>query len=142
MRVARFLFCGLMGLMALADCGKDSAPSSDLAVADMTALQNGCPSLSSPQAHPGDPIGGDTWATFAQGFFSTWCTRCHSTTRTGTDRNGAPDGFNWDDQSSVQAHLDQIRIAVGVGNFMPPNDPRPPCDQRQRIVRWIDAGAP
>jgi hypothetical protein len=117
--------------------GKDMTPASD-----MTVLINGCPPLSGLLAMPGDPIDGDTWGTYAQGFFATWCTRCHSSMNVGSARNGAPDGYNWDDLTAVQAHIDNIRSAVGVGNFMPPNDPLPPCSERRRIVRWIDAGGP
>ena len=35
-----------------------------------------------------------------------------------------------------------IRYAVGVINFMPINPPDPTCEERARIVRWIDADAP
>ncbi len=42
----------------------------------------------------------------------------------------------------MRQHLDVIRSAVGVGNFMPPTAPTPTCAERQRIVRWIDAAAP
>lgn len=107
-----------------------------------SGLLNGCPTHPDPLASPGDPIDGDTWDTFAMDFFATWCTGCHSSTLTGDDRAGAPEGFNWDDEGSVRDNLSAIRSAVGVTNFMPPDDPRPPCDERERLVRWIDAGAP
>lgn len=103
----------------------------------------GCPILSAPQAMPGDDLGGDTWETYAQGFFAEYCTRCHSVNNTTREmRNNAPMGLDWDDESSVRANLDRIRDAVGVENFMPPSDPLPSCDERRRIVRWIDSGAP
>lgn len=129
-------------LVFVAACGSGGGGTPDMTTADMTLLVNGCPPLTTPQAQPGDPIGGDTWATFAQGFFASWCTRCHSSTLSGNARNGAPDGYNWDDMSAVIAHAGMIRAAVGVGNFMPPSPPTPPCEMRQRIVRWIDAGKP
>jgi uncharacterized membrane protein len=109
---------------------------------DMTMLVNGCPSWPAALATPDGGAGGDTWATFAQGFFASYCTRCHSSTLTGGARNGAPDGYDWDVESAVRAHLDVIRSAVGVGNFMPPSAPLPACDERRRLVRWIDAAAP
>jgi len=112
-----------------ASCGGSSAP----------AMANGCPVLSSPQA----AMAGDTWQSFAQGFFAANCTRCHSSTLTGSAaRNGAPTGLDWDVEATVKAHLDEIRDAVGVGNFMPPDAPMPNCDERKRIVAWIDAKAP
>ena len=38
---------------------------------DAPAVANGCPVLSSPQP----AMAGDTWDTFAQGFFASYCTR-------------------------------------------------------------------
>jgi hypothetical protein len=134
-------------LLVLAGCGgggtTTDAGTADLAPAppaDMTVLVNGCPPQTAPLAKPGDPIDGDTWATFAQGFFASYCTTCHSSTA--TNRQGAPAGYNWDDETSVRAHLAMIRDAVGVGNYMPPIAPTPSCEMRARIVRWIDADAP
>ena len=132
--------------LALAGCGDNQGPtgSADMAVAggDMTLLANGCPPLTAPVTTPDGGAGGDTWANYAQGFFAMYCTRCHSSTLSGDARNGAPVGYDWDVESAVRARLDFIRTAVGVGNFMPPSDPKPSCDERRRIVRWIDAAAP
>lgn len=128
----------LVAALLVAACGDDDGNPVDAG----DQLINGCPSLTSPQANPGDPIDGDTFATFAGPLLDTYCTRCHSTARTGADRNGAPIGYNWDDEASVRMHLPEMRNAVGVVNFMPPNDPRPTCAERQRLVRWIDASAP
>ncbi len=106
---------------------------------DMTTLVNGCP----PVTQPVDGgAGGDTWASFAQGFFASYCTRCHATAKVGSARNGAPDGYNWDDRAAVNMHLAMIRDATGVSNFMPPGPPTPSCTERYRLVRWIDSGAP
>jgi hypothetical protein len=112
------------------------------------AIVNGCPSLVNPVAQRGESIGGDTWTTFAKPFFATWCLRCHSSTlTTAAQRNGAPDGLNWDVESTVRANLARIRQQAGVLNTMPLrdatiNDPQPSCDERRRLIRWIDAGAP
>jgi hypothetical protein len=123
-----------------AGCGSPTAPALDLAMPDMTVVVNGCPSWVDPIASPGDPIDGDTWQTYAQGWFASWCTRCHSTTA--VDRQGAPSGYDWDVEYAVRAHLSMIRNAVGVMNFMPLTAPLPSCDDRRRLARWIDAGAP
>jgi cytochrome c5 len=109
---------------------------------DMTLVINGCPPLTTPLATPDGGAGGDTWSSYASGFFTMYCTRCHSSALSGAARNGAPDGYNWDDEAAVRARLVMIRDAVGVSNVMPPSAPTPPCDQRRRIVRWIDADAP
>ena len=132
----------LLAALTLSGCSEDGGDSPVDAGRDGPPLINGCPSLSAPQASPGDPIDGDTFDTFAGPLLVQVCTRCHATTLTGAARNGAPIGFNWDDEASVRTHLAEIRNAVGVLNFMPPSDPRPSCDERQRLVRWIDADAP
>ena len=129
-----------------AGCG-DDASSADAAAADGATADaewfHGCPSLVDPLAQPGDPIDGDTFETFAMEFFATWCTRCHSAAlTTPQERNGAPPNYNWDVEASVREHLAEIRYAVGVINFMPINPPDPTCEERARIVRWIDADAP
>lgn len=119
------------------DAGPRDASRSDAGV------RFGCPVLRDPVALPGDDIEGDAWESFAQGFFESYCTRCHSVTRvTREERSSAPEGLDWDDEGTVRANLDRIRNAVGVQNFMPPSDPSPSCDERLRLIRWIDAGAP
>lgn len=139
----RFGFAAMVVMTcAILGCGTgDTAPAIDAAPADAQLAKNGCLVLSSPQAAPGDDLGGDTYATFASGFFSTYCTKCHSSTA--TDRHGAPPGLNWDVEATVRDNLSRIRNAVGVGNFMPPAaETQPSCEDRLRLVRWIDADAP
>ena len=121
----------VIGALALAACGGDDDDGG-----------GACEPFDAEQAEPGDPIDGDTFTTFASGFFATYCVRCHSTGRSGSDRNGAPLGYNWDNEASARAHLDEIRSVVGVSFFMPLDDPKPTCAERQRLVRWIDAAAP
>ncbi|MCU1277736.1 MAG: uncharacterized protein JWM53_1282 [bacterium] len=127
-------------------CGDDSSGggAADMAMAgsDMTLLAHGCAPLTAPVTTPDGGAGGDTWANYAQGFFAMYCTRCHATTLTGSARNGAPSGYDWDDEPTVQMHLEMIRSAVGVINIMPFTPPDPTCAERRRIVRWIDAAAP
>jgi uncharacterized membrane protein len=131
-------FTVLFVVLALGACSGDDGD----APADARII-HGCPSLVEPQAMPGDAIDGDTWDTYARQFFVDWCTRCHSVDNvTPDERTNAPDGYNWDDEASVLEHVSEIRNAVGVVNFMPFNPPDPTCDDRQRIVRWIDAGHP
>ncbi len=143
---ACFFAAGAASLAMLASCGDDSGALPDAGHTDGEVPDGnvrGCPVHDTLLAMPGDPIDGDTWDTYAMGFFAMWCTRCHNSTLTTTvARHGAPLGRNWDDPVSVRDHLDVIREMVGELNAMPPEEPRPPCDERARIVRWIDAGAP
>lgn len=127
-------------LLLVAGLGLTGCPPSE-PVQDAD-IRHGCPSLHDPEAALGDPIDGDDYETFAAPFLARFCTRCHSTALAGDDRNGAPDDLSWDDEAIVRENLDIIRRAVGVLNYMPPHDPTPSCAERQRMVRWIDAGAP
>lgn len=132
---------GLALVLLLAACGDDELSVTDAGPPDAETIK-GCEVLRDPQAEPGDDIDGDTWTTFASDFFADNCTRCHATTRTGDDRNGAPIGYDWDVEANVRDHLEEIRTVVGVTMFMPFTPPDPTCDERQRLVRWIDADAP
>ena len=122
------------------------AASPDDGATDASAdvpLRNGCPILTDPVDMMGAPPNGDTYAGFVQPFIQQYCLRCHSSTlTTPEDRHGAPMSFNWDTESGVRAELQRIRNAVGVANYMPLNAPMPSCDERRRLVRWVDIGAP
>jgi uncharacterized membrane protein len=137
----------LAGLFIVSCGGSSDGPSTpSTPPTSLPAVVNGCPSLDAPQARRGEDIGGDTFQTFARPFFARYCLRCHSSTlTTPAQRSGAPEGFNWDVESSVRTNLERIRLQVGVYNTMPlldGTDVLPTCDERRRIVRWIDAGAP
>jgi len=155
------LLFALAGLFALSSCGDGPVePPCDSTGEPKPDFDSGLecrfPCL---LAHRGDDIDGDTYDSFAMQFFSTYCIRCHSVARTDncftsnpTCRNGAPFGRNWDDPASIRGHLTLIRDAVAVHDrlFMPPDlpstpdpsRPAPSCEERYRIARWIDAGAP
>jgi hypothetical protein len=136
----------LVGALAWIGCNLQEraiiATGFDLSVSTDDMLVNGCPSFTQKLPPHHDDGGADTFANFASTFFTMYCTRCHGTTVTGSNRNGAPDNYNWDDETSVRAHLSQIRNAVGVLNYMPLSAPFPSCAERERLVQWIDSGAP
>lgn len=139
----RIALCAVLAALSSSCDGLAPLRPSDASPGDGEIIR-GCPSLRAPQALPGDDIGGDTWSTWARDdFFAVYCTRCHSVANvTAVERNDAPIGYDWDDMGSVYTHLDEIRDAVGVFNYMPVEDPKPTCDERLRLVRWIDAAAP
>lgn len=87
--------------------------------------------------------GGDTWGSFAEGFFATYCVSCHDT---------SPKDFR--QIEDVRAWADTIRCGVsdvaleGCGSTPPPRQfpvgtgPHPSDAERERLVAWIDAGMP
>jgi len=63
-----------------------------------------------------------TYAGFAQQFFATYCTSCHSANS--TNRRGAPGSQNYDTEADVLRHADEIDEAAAKGpdatnTFMP-----------------------
>lgn len=137
----------MLGLVAC----EAGAPRSDGAVAGDAPPRDApldplyyCAGLDQPQAIPGDPVSGHTYAGFAlPAFFAVYCTRCHSSALVGEiARGGAPATVDLDDEASVRASLTTIRAAVALAAYMPVGAPRPTCEERAALLAWIDAGAP
>lgn len=114
----------------------------------------GCPAEDEPLVF-GPPTGAVcpptstlTWESFGRGFMTTYCTGCHSSERTGSDRHGAPSFHDCDTVFGVRAISDHIDAtaaagpdAVNVG--MPGDDyPEPSLEQRQLLGEWLACGAP
>jgi len=58
-----------------------------------------------------------TWDGWASGFFTTYCRACHSVTT--PNRQGAPEGVNFDSQADVDRQLDAIWRVVLEDERMP-----------------------
>lgn len=148
MRPTPFVWLAALGCcLALGACTDDgpgvAGPS------DALPTENGCPTYPGLVALPGDDIGGDTYESFAQPFFAEYCLFCHDSSKTtNQERHGAPEGANWDEEESVRSRLGTIRNHIAVINDMPydvpdlTDQPKPTCEERFRIARWIDANAP
>lgn len=92
-------------------------------------------------------MSGITYSGFAAGFFTNYCTRCHSTAVTGAARNGAPADHNFETLAGAKAQLDHIDLVAGehpaglVRNaLMPPSAPSPTDNERKMISCWIVQG--
>jgi hypothetical protein len=114
----------------------------------------GCSSASSPTAsNPDGSAGGeastDTWQSWAQGFFATYCVPCHNA-------NDAT-GRDFTRQARVAFDAPVIRCGVAVTwdpswncdpqgpqpkQFPIGNGPKPSDADRVRCVAWLSAGAP
>jgi cytochrome c5 len=94
-------------------------------------------------------IGQPTWGDFASTFFTSYCTRCHSSTLTGLARNGAPVGHDFDTYAGATqflSHIDETAAANPMGTVtntrMPKDPPFPTLDDRKKLACWIAGGAP
>lgn len=101
---------------------------------------------------PGDAAsGGDTWASFGQGFFATYCVECHGAGNAKRD---------YTTLANVTRDKNEVRCGVAAtqdpswscGAFPPPKqfpisdaagtNPKPSDADRARAVAWITAGLP
>ncbi|MDZ4694356.1 MAG: hypothetical protein SGI86_04350 [Deltaproteobacteria bacterium] len=79
---------------------------------------------------------------FGRAFMTSYCTRCHSSTLRGANRNGASKGHDFDSSDGVLAvmdHVDQHAAAGpnGVNDEMPPSAPFPAEEERKKLGQWL-----
>jgi uncharacterized membrane protein len=75
--------------------------------------------------------------------FSEVCTNCHSTTKSGEARNGAPADINWDDYESAKANAEEGAHEVFEGE-MPPEESNETLTTAQKddLYLWALCGTP
>lgn len=92
--------------------------------------------------------GADTWSTYAERFFMTYCTACHDAQD--------PTGRDYTQQAIVAKDRSVMRCGVAAmqdpswncaaspaaRQFPIGSGPKPSDAERARIVAWIDAGEP
>jgi len=88
-----------------------------------------------------------TYATFGQPFMESYCTRCHSSTLSGADRNGATTFHDFDTRLGVLQVADHVDQTAGSGpnatnEAMPPDGATPSLAEREMLAEWIACGAP
>jgi uncharacterized membrane protein len=71
------------------------------------------------------------------------CTNCHSSSKTGDDRNGAPAEINFDQFASASSHAEQAAIEVN-NDAMPPDTSGLSLTEVQKttLYDWAMCGAP
>lgn len=91
--------------------------------------------------------GGDTWSSWGQTFFETYCVECHA---------GAPSGRDYRTIDDVRRDATRVRCGTApsteplagcgpspaAGTFPIGSGPFPSDAERRRLVAWIDAGLP
>ena len=136
----------LPSLAALLACSSSSPPvdaGQDAPVTDSPAAMDVASEASS-----------DTWASYANGFFQTYCDGCHMA---GSSLEPSmPSSLYFTSQANVEANKAVIRCGVCVTQdsswgcaaspvakqFPIGSGPFPSDSERDRIVAWITAGAP
>jgi hypothetical protein len=83
-----------------------------------------------------------TYDSFGRNFMAKYCLGCHSSSKMGADRQGAPADHNFDTLSAIRtfaAHIDE-RAAAGpsaVNTAMPPIEPKPTEEERRHLGQWL-----
>ncbi len=92
-----------------------------------------------------------TYDNFAVGFFTTYCTVCHSSDLEGLDRHGAPSDHNFDSLEGIMDEAEHIEFEAAAGpdsvnTAMPPEDDAvndvPSEEERFDLGEWLACGAP
>lgn len=84
-----------------------------------------------------------TYENFGKKFMQDYCVRCHSVDA--KNRNGAPADHNFDtlaDVDFMKAHIDQYAGSgpSATNMKMPPSDPKPTMEERQKLSEWLACG--
>ena len=117
----------------------------------------GCSSSSSQSAPPPHPDAGgeggptgDTWSSYAQSFFKTYCVECHNPTRDPMrDFTAITDVQR--DSTTIRCGVASTLLSGCTGSPAPAQfpisdpsgtNPKPSDAERLRLVAWIEAGLP
>lgn len=81
--------------------------------------------------------------TYAEVSAFTVCTNCHSTTKTGGERNGAPEQVNFNTYEAAKSRAGDI-VRLVSANAMPPPDSGFSLTPQQRhdLLEWAQCGTP
>lgn len=70
------------------------------------------------------------------------CTSCHSSTLSGTARQAAPEGVDFDTAEAAAAHAESAKARVEDGTMPPAGLPQLTDEEEQQIIRWASCGSP
>jgi uncharacterized membrane protein len=71
------------------------------------------------------------------------CSNCHSSTKEGAARNGAPDSINFDTYAGAAPNAGRAASQVRQGKMPPPaSDFSVTSEQRSTLEKWSECGAP
>jgi hypothetical protein len=88
-----------------------------------------------------------TYDTFGEPFMTSYCTRCHSSTLMGSERQGAPLLHDFNTRSGILAFISHIDETTASGpdatnTQMPADGATPTLAERQMLGEWLACGAP
>jgi hypothetical protein len=129
---------------AIADTAAANTAVVDTMIADTMIADTGMAAMDTAVTEAGD-----TWESWAKGFFAKYCVECHGATST-TRKYTAIDDVKRD-ALKIKCGTASVALA-GCGSFPPPKqfpisnasktNPKPTDAERARLVAWIEAGTP
>jgi len=132
----------LVGIAVSFGCSTDDplAPTSTCPE-ESDGLQDG--EASGALCPPGSAV---TYDGFVKPFMQQYCTRCHDSQLTGSDRQCAPLAHDCDTAEGILKigeHIDEAAAAGPdvVNTSMPPSGPRPTADERRQLGEWLACNA-
>lgn len=145
------------GLMALSGCAGDDASSEgptrrerERETADAgadAAARPSAPTASKPDAAVSGVDASTeercskvelTYQAFADAFFAANCRSCHSASKSGAARSGAPPAVNFDSEAEIVSRRGDIRTAAIDAKRMPPGKPLSDC-AIERLDGYLDS---
>lgn len=83
-----------------------------------------------------------TYDSFGKAFMEAYCTSCHSAAKTGSLRQGAPEGHDFDTLAGILAvaeHIDEHAASgpAATNTEMPPVAPKPSLEERRQLGEWL-----
>ena len=111
----------------------------------IVAATSGCGDKIDPLSAPpgGGNGGGDDGPTYVQDIRSILdqnCLPCHSTSKAGSQRNGAPPTINFETYELAVANIERANARIQAGT-MPPTSGLEP-ENRTTVLDWLAAGIP
>jgi len=106
------------------------------------------PPVPSPTADGGDAAAGDTWDSYASGFFTTYCVECHGAGNPKRDFTTPADVRR--DEALIRCGVAPTLLSGCSGTPAPKQfpisnaagtNPKPSDADRTRLVAWLEGGA-
>ncbi len=80
-----------------------------------------------------------TYESFGKGFMEKYCNGCHSSTKTGISRKGAPAGYDFDKPELIaKEKKDIIEWTVEKKKMPPLLSTKPTDEERAQVKTWLD----
>ncbi len=129
---AGWVCVGLVLVVGATGCEGAAEPEQEIDIEDVTALEERpCPE--------GSELSYDN---FGGPFILDWCSGCHASALPVGERQGAPQGSDFDTLDRIRAAAPRIWARSGDHNVTMPPEAGPDDQERAMLGEWLACGAP